>query len=98
MREPSHVDFAISAVSCTPTSKTCDPGLYPSPDQGEECRLEREKNQQVSSEYLEKFLLKQNYRGEVAFWSKTTIKPVISRIRYFDTALLNTDTIMVKVN
>ena len=41
---------------------------------------------------------KQNHRGEVAFWSKTTIKPVISRIRYFDTALLNTDTIMVKVN
>ena len=32
------------------------------------------------------------------FWSKTTIKPVISRIRYFDTGLLDTDTIMVKVN
>jgi len=36
-------------------------------------------------------------RGELMFWSKTTIKPVISRIRYFDTGLLDTDTIMVKV-
>ena len=60
--------------------------------------MEREENKKVSSKYLEKFLIKQNHRGEVAFWSKTTIKPVISRIRYFDTALLNTDTIMVKVN
>lgn len=43
------------------------------------------------------FAKAQNVRGEVAFWSKTTIKPVISRIRYFDTGLLDTDTIMVKV-
>jgi len=40
---------------------------------------------------------RENDRGELAFWSKTTIKPVISRIRYFDTGLLDTDTIMVKV-
>jgi len=33
----------------------------------------------------------------VAYLSKTTIKPVISRIRYFDTKLLNTDSIIVKV-
>eukprot|EP00092_Neocalanus_flemingeri_P009052 GFUD01009743.1.p1 GENE.GFUD01009743.1~~GFUD01009743.1.p1 ORF type:complete len:730 (+),score=141.45 GFUD01009743.1:101-2290(+) len=33
----------------------------------------------------------------LAYLSKTTIKPVISRIRYFDTKLLNTDSIIVKV-
>lgn len=33
----------------------------------------------------------------VVYLSKTTIKPVISRIRYFDTKLLSTDSIIVKV-
>jgi len=33
----------------------------------------------------------------VAYLSKTTIKPVISRIRFFDTKLLDTDSIIVKV-
>ena len=31
------------------------------------------------------------------YMSQTTIKPVISRIRFFDTKLLNTDSIIVKV-
>jgi len=38
----------------------------------------------------------QDQNGDV-FLSKTTIKPVISRIRFFDTKLLNTDSIIVKV-
>ena len=33
----------------------------------------------------------------VMYLSQTTIKPVISRIRFFDTKLLNTDSIIVKV-
>jgi len=33
----------------------------------------------------------------IVYLSKTTIKPVISRIRYFDTKLLNTDSIIIKV-
>ena len=37
------------------------------------------------------------YFSGVVYLSKTTIKPVISRIRYFDTKLLNTDSIIVKV-
>ena len=39
----------------------------------------------------------QDSRGEKEFKTKTTIKPVISRIRYFDTSLLDTDSIIVKV-
>jgi len=33
----------------------------------------------------------------IVYLSKTTIKPVISRIRYFDTKLLHTDSIIIKV-